>query len=104
VNLLPSLAFWWEKCGFPLVLPVGEGGGSEGWVAFWSAEWSSGVLVEVVLGMVGHCDSPGLGNLRVGKYRVHIVHGIMGGEGNRVRWEAWFLGKRWEKLRVFTSF
>ena len=55
------------------------GGGSEVWVAFWSAEWSPGVLVEVVLGMDGHCDPRGLEGLGVGKYRVHVVHGIMEG-------------------------
>ena len=35
--------------------------GRKGGLPFWSADWSSGVLVDVVLGMVGQYGSPGLG-------------------------------------------
>ena len=48
--------------------------------------------MEVVLGMVGHCDPPGLKGLGVGKYRVHVVHGIVG--GTACIGKAWFLGAR----------
>ena len=82
--------FWRENCGFPV--------GSDRWLA-------------VVVGCRGvrvtsGCDprngwpvwlNPG----RRENAACTLCMAIWVGEGNRVRWEAWFLGRRWKNNGCF---
>ena len=57
--------------------------------------WSSGVPVDVVLGIGGKDGSiPGLRN--EGNTACTLCMALWVVMGNHVRWEAWFVGKRWE--------